>query len=710
MIQIDTNPNPKLKSGHDNCFEEFKPFLMGYPRQFFWNLGKVVCIRDKQSDEEATECDSCPHRDKCKHSKAQIWAHAIHHARRMSGLEEYHFLVLRFKEGYSYDNFPENLWNQKYDRKCLSELNNHFLLNDTKKPYRVLKGQIRYYGTKEEFEQSEYFRYFDIITEFEPEHYLLANDVKAQEPLFSTVVTRTPSWIECFDGSPKVVGRLVTNLEESFVKSDRSFQILKAHSKDQLSSYTEGDYTTYAFWCCLTGELDKNDFAHQCAKCSQVHRCKLIRSYRHNVPGDWHSANAKAFLPKEYASFHTSAPKTPFQIHILDDIQSDSEYIHRLDDGTPFCISEECTINCIDYKNCHKKYTMDYKKYDSNIVTYANSEKTVNIPISHFPDRITVCSNPKSFKNDVRAIAKKLGLAVTYGGSKYTIANNIHDTQERAQELLDNFFQMLPQVKNHLENTKIRIAKVGKVTNLFGRIRDFTNLMWNNNLPTSQNMKNKGTAERTGLNYPIQSSAADSMKLAQARASDFIYNNHLSPFWGNTIPQTIPGHSHDILYHIFLAVHDETDVFVRKDLMDKLVPETYKVFQIADVFQKLGFTFAFEMDLEYDRFFSWTSIDRYPTSRVYILNSQFSDEKKDMTPNAILIDMKDLTNVHLQQLKHIVTNRQGAVKTSDIHSEDYLFKFVCINRQYNKLFTYPELLSVREVKSLGLKYKIVRID
>ena len=37
MIQIDTNPNPKLKSGHDNCFEEFKPFLMGYPRQFFCN-------------------------------------------------------------------------------------------------------------------------------------------------------------------------------------------------------------------------------------------------------------------------------------------------------------------------------------------------------------------------------------------------------------------------------------------------------------------------------------------------------------------------------------------------------------------------------------------------------------------------------------------------------------------------------------------------
>lgn len=686
MALVETS-EVKIKSK----FEEFKPFLIGYPRQFIKNLGKLICVRDKQNDGESSPCDSCPHKEKCKPSKTKIYNSPIHHARRMAGMEETPFYILKFNEGFSYENFPESLWNQKYDPKCLNDLNNHFLLNDNSKPYRVIKGQIRWYGTEQEFRESEYVKYLHIFSHYEPLHYQIANDVKSQEPLFSTIVTRCKPWVQTFEGTPKAVARLVKGITPP--EKDTMWQFIKAAPKDQ-----PNDGTT-AYWCCLTGELDKNDFNIQCAKCPQMEKCQLIRSYKHNVPGDWHKQNAFAFMPSEYAKYHTQAPKAVFQIRKLKPLSGNRYgFIHMVGNDT-YCFSEECTVGCPLKPQCSIESKYDYKCYDSMCVTYTSEigEGEVKVGLEHFPDQIEVCSDPKKFKNEVRSIAKVLGLAVTYGAGSYTIAHNINDTEERAQELLDNFFSRLPEVSIHISSTRQRVAKTHQALNIFGRIGDLTaDSTWNPSLTKRENMINKGRAERAALNFPIQSSAAEAMKLASSRVSEYVYSHKLTPLWGNTIPQKQDFYYTDIIYHPCGMIHDEIDFLVHKDYMDKVVPSIYEVIELKDVFKALGFRFNFEMDLEFDLTYSFTSTSRYPTSRAYVLNTQYREEK-EVKPNTIFVEMSKLTREMLHRLSEMAgTPREGELYSLSIMKD-------------GQVFSHKAKFTEQEIASLGIDYSFARV-
>lgn len=673
-------------------FEDFKPFLIGNPRQFIWNLGKVICVRDKQTPEESSPCDSCPHNGKCRHGKTKLYNSPMPHARRMTGMEETSFYILKFNEGQSYNTLPESLWNQKYDRQCLNDLNNHFLLNDTSKPYRVIKGQIRWYGGMDEFSNSEYSKYLHIVNHYEPLHYTIANDVKSQEPLFSTIVTHCKPWVQTFEGFPKPVARLVKGITPP--ENDVMWQFIKAAPKDQ-----PNDGTT-AYWCCLTGELDKNDFNIQCAKCLQMEKCQLIRSYRHNVPGDWHKQNAFAFMPEEYAKYHTQAPKAVFQIRELKKVSEGSAYgfIHHVGEKD-YCFSEECTVGCPMKSVCSIKGKYDYKSYDESSVIYSaeDGSSEVRIGLEHFPEKIEVCSDPKKFKNEVRSIAKVLGLAVTYGAGSFTIAKNINDSEERAQELLDNFFARLPEVSIHISSTKQRVAKTHQALNIFGRIGDLRKLStWNPALPKRENMINRGQAERNALNFPIQSSAAEAMKLALSRVSEFVFSHRLTPLWGNSIPQKQNFYYSDIIYHPCGMIHDEIDFLVHKKHMDEVVPQIYEVIELKDVFKALGFRFNFEMDLEFDLTYSFTSTSRYPTSRAYVLNTQYKDSE-NVEPNAIFVDMARLTRDKLARLSEIAaTPREGELYSLSIVRD-------------GQVFTHKVKFTENEIASLGIEYKFVRI-
>ena len=694
MALIEIQENVKIK----DKFSDFIPFLIGNPRQFIWDKGKVICLRDKQTPEEKTPCDSCPHNTSCKHTKTKIYNAPIPHARRMTGMEETPFFILKFNQGHSYDTLPDYLWNQKYDKECFNYCNNHFLYNDNTKPYRVIKGQIRWYGTEQEFLQSEYSNYFHILSHYEPLHYQIANDVKSQEPLFSTIVTRCKPWVESFEGTPKPVARLVKGIVPP--EPDNMWQFIKAAPKDQPK---DGSYTSY--WCCLTGELDKNDFNIQCAKCPQVEKCELIRSYKHNVPGDWHKSNAFAFMPVEYKKYHTLAPKAIYQIRKVNlkgaDI-SKFAFIHKVDEHN-LCFSEECTISCPLKSSCTIEAKYDYhQKYTETHVQYVreNSDEELQIPIEHFPDKIEVCSDPKKFKNEVRAIAKILGLAVTYGAGSYTIARNIHDSEEKAQELLDNFFKRLPEVMIHIESTKQRVAQTSQALNIFGRIWDLHYLTtWNPALSKSDNFKNKGKAERTALNHPIQSSAAEAMKLAFSRVSEFVYSHHLSPLWGNAIPQKNDFTYKDIIYHPCGMIHDEIDFLVHKKHMDEVVPPIYEVISLKDVFKALGFKFNFEMDLEFDLTYSFTSTSRYPTSRSYVLSTQYNDSITTK-PNTIFVNMNLLTKEMLNYLSQVALTPRN-----DPNHTYYSFSIM----KEGQVFSHKSKFTEDEIKELGIEYSLAYV-
>lgn len=191
-------------------FESLRSFLIGTPKQFITYQGNIYCLRK--------ECEGCSHIGNCEFEEEKIQVDPILHPRRGIAFENRSFLILRLKEGLNFkEDVPNELWDSKYSDLALNEVNSHYVLADQKCVFRVLKGHFRYYGTREEFEQSEYNKYFDVFNEYDPTHYVMAMDLASIEPRVSTIASREPCWIEIFKGVPKVVAKEIELKEENNV-------------------------------------------------------------------------------------------------------------------------------------------------------------------------------------------------------------------------------------------------------------------------------------------------------------------------------------------------------------------------------------------------------------------------------------------------------------------------------------------------------------
>lgn len=180
--------------------KKLEPYLIGEPKQFLVYQGETYCVRES--------CDGCPHVESCEYEEEKIQTSPIEHPRRGIAFENRSFLILRLKTGFNFiEDVPMRLWDSEHAHHCLDEKNLHFLLANQKAKFRVLKGQFRYYGTKEEFEQSEYVKYFIIFNEYVPQHYVMAMDLSSIEPRVSTIASREPEWIKIFQGKPKVIAK-----------------------------------------------------------------------------------------------------------------------------------------------------------------------------------------------------------------------------------------------------------------------------------------------------------------------------------------------------------------------------------------------------------------------------------------------------------------------------------------------------------------------
>jgi DNA polymerase-1 len=107
---------------------------------------------------------------------------------------------------------------------------------------------------------------------------------------------------------------------------------------------------------------------------------------------------------------------------------------------------------------------------------------------------------------DQRRIAKTTVFGIIYGISSFGLAQRTDLSRSEAQELIDAFFARFPGVRSYMDNTLKQGRTKGYVESLFGRRRPVPDLTTSG--PRRQ------AAEREAINTPIQSTAADLMKLA----------------------------------------------------------------------------------------------------------------------------------------------------------------------------------------------------
>jgi DNA polymerase-1 len=103
--------------------------------------------------------------------------------------------------------------------------------------------------------------------------------------------------------------------------------------------------------------------------------------------------------------------------------------------------------------------------------------------------------------------AKAVNFGIVYGISPFGLAAQLGIPQAEARAYIDRYFARYAGVHAFIEKTLEQTRREGCVRTLFGRVRPIPDI-------ESRNPNQRGFAERTAINTPLQGTAADLIKLA----------------------------------------------------------------------------------------------------------------------------------------------------------------------------------------------------
>ena len=113
----------------------------------------------------------------------------------------------------------------------------------------------------------------------------------------------------------------------------------------------------------------------------------------------------------------------------------------------------------------------------------------------------------ETMDKETRGRAKAVNFGIVYGISAFGLAAQLGIPQAEARAYIERYFARYQGVKVFIEKTLEQTRKEGQVRTLFGRVRPIPDI-------ESRNPNQRGFAERTAINTPLQGTAADLIKLA----------------------------------------------------------------------------------------------------------------------------------------------------------------------------------------------------
>ena len=111
---------------------------------------------------------------------------------------------------------------------------------------------------------------------------------------------------------------------------------------------------------------------------------------------------------------------------------------------------------------------------------------------------------------DHRRQAKVVNFGIVYGLSPFGLSQNLGIEPAEAKLFIANYFQTYAGVRAFIDKTLEEARRELKVKTLFGRVRPIADI-------SSKNANQRGFAERTAVNTPLQGTAADLIKIAMIR-------------------------------------------------------------------------------------------------------------------------------------------------------------------------------------------------
>lgn len=164
--------------------------------------------------------------------------------------------------------------------------------------------------------------------------------------------------------------------------------------------------------------------------------------------------------------------------------------------------------------------------------------------------------------SDMRRKAKMVNFGIIYGISAFGLSQRLNIPRGEAKEIIDAYWVEFPKIKQFMDDTINKAREMKFVETILGRRRYLRDI-------NSQNMTDRGFAERNAINAPIQGSAADMIKIAMINIHHFIEKENLK---SRMILQV-----HDEL--VFDAHRSEVDFLKAKvdELMCSAIPMSVKM-------------------------------------------------------------------------------------------------------------------------------------
>ena len=174
----------------------------------------------------------------------------------------------------------------------------------------------------------------------------------------------------------------------------------------------------------------------------------------------------------------------------------------------------------------HVLLAADYSQIELRLLAHFSKDKLLVEAFRRGDDIHTLTASqvfgvpPLMVTADDRRKAKAVNFGIVYGLSPFGLSQQLGIESSEARKFIDAYFEKYAGVRTFIDSTLEQTRRDQKVKTMFGRIRPIPDI-------NSKNANQRGFAERTAVNTPLQGTAADLIKLAMIRIDEEIRNRAL---------------------------------------------------------------------------------------------------------------------------------------------------------------------------------------
>jgi DNA polymerase-1 len=166
----------------------------------------------------------------------------------------------------------------------------------------------------------------------------------------------------------------------------------------------------------------------------------------------------------------------------------------------------------------HRLLSADYSQIELRILAHVSGEPKLREAFLRGEDIHTATAaevlgkDPATLTKDERAIAKMINFGIVYGISAFGLSENLDIPKEQAQAYIDSYLARFPHVQAFIARTITQAGEDGYAASLLGRRRPVPELR-------ASNRQTRGFGERVAVNFVMQGSNADIIKVAMVAIS-----------------------------------------------------------------------------------------------------------------------------------------------------------------------------------------------